>query len=260
MQTPNIIIKSSAGIPDYSSVPGFMMNKFNPDTDKTDSLKHVSSLGGQYGFFNHVFDTSESSKGEILNVCQYALLAIIPVVLLNKFMARMIPDPDPDASTIELITEITMQIVIILIGMILIHRAVTYVPTWSQFRYEPFILTNSILVFLIIVMSLNTKLGLKCSMLYDRFLDFLGWGDLSRNENEDNTHKKNKRYSTPASSSHNISQADNSSIGGGMDVSFPQLPVQSSTARAQSMPEMFGSSGSPIGLASANSLLGSAFH
>jgi hypothetical protein len=254
MQTPTVIMKSNSD-PTIYNLPGFINSGLQ--AEKTDSLKHISSLGGQYGFFNHVFDTSESSKAEILNICQYALLCVVPVVLLNKFMAKMIPDPDPDASTIELVTEIVMQTVIVLIGMIIIHRAVTYVPTWSQFRYEPFILTNSILVFLIIVMSLNTKLGLKCSMLYDRALDVMGWGS-TKNEDDD-APKNGKRYSATGASSHHISQSDNSSVGG------QPVQIQTNTSnRSQTIADMFGSSSTtpaaPSGLQSANSLLGSAFN
>jgi hypothetical protein len=37
-------------------------------------------------FFKHVFNFDDDSKGEILNIIQYALLAIIPIILLNKSM------------------------------------------------------------------------------------------------------------------------------------------------------------------------------
>jgi hypothetical protein len=262
MQVPTIVMKTKDDVPDYNSLPGYMPN-VGTEKDKMESLKHLSSLGGQYGFFQHVFDTSDSSKGEILNICQYALLAVIPVVVLNKLMARMIPDPDPDASSIELVTEIVIHIVVILLGMILIHRMVTYVPTWSQFRYEPFILTNSILVFLVIVMSLNTKLGLKCSMLYDRTMDYMGWGNSAESNSDPKEKGGRKRYDSASSAvSHHTSQADNSSLV--PDISFPSLlpPSQQNNSSGRSS---FGSgsspaTGDPFALQSANSLLGSAFN
>jgi hypothetical protein len=118
-----------------------------------------------------VFSTTEEGKAEIMNIAQYAVLAIIPIVLLNKTIQRFIPDADQDASTIELLAEVVIQVLIIFIGLVIIHRIISYVPTYSGYRYEPFILTNAILTFLVIVLSLQTKLGLKVNMLFDRVMD-----------------------------------------------------------------------------------------
>jgi hypothetical protein len=275
--TADILPGSSCLLLPHSSSSSSSSSSFGVDKASATTTKHVSSLGGQYGFFHHVFDTSDASKGEILNLCQYALLALVPVVLLNKLMARMIPDPDPDASSIELIAEIVMQMVLVLCGIILIHRVVTYVPTWSQFRYEPLVLTNSVIVFMVIVLSLNTKLGLKCSMLYDRTMDYLGLGGRDDDDNGGNSGSERKRYRGSGSESgsgsgahhhhHYGSQADSSSVGGITPLFLPP-PTPSGggggSRAAQGMAEFFGpaaasSGGAAVGLQSANALLGSAF-
>ena len=41
--------------------------------------------GGKTGFFKHVFNFNDESKSEMLNIVQYAVLALIPVIILNKY-------------------------------------------------------------------------------------------------------------------------------------------------------------------------------
>ena len=57
-------------------------------------------------FMSHVFSNTEEDKGELLNVSQYAVMGIIPIVALNKAVQRFIPEADPDKSSIELLAEI----------------------------------------------------------------------------------------------------------------------------------------------------------
>ena len=43
-----------------------------------------SSDDSNKSFFKHVFNFDDDSKSDILNIIQYALIAIIPIVILNK--------------------------------------------------------------------------------------------------------------------------------------------------------------------------------
>jgi len=119
-------------------------------------------------FLSHVFSTTEEGKAELLNVIQYAVLAIVPVVALNKTIQRIIPDVDPDKSSLEITIEILLQLVLLFVGIVLIHRIVSYVPTYSGFKYDPFVLTNVIIAFLVIVVSIQTKIGIKTNILVER--------------------------------------------------------------------------------------------
>ena len=122
-------------------------------------------------FINHVFSNSDEDKSELLNVVQYGLMAIIPVIILNKLIHRFIPEADPDKSSLELLVEMAIQVVLIFVGLILIHRIITYFPTYSGFKYENLSLTNIILAFLVIVLSIQSKLGLKGNILFDRVME-----------------------------------------------------------------------------------------
>jgi hypothetical protein len=128
----------------------------------------LESSGSRRSFFNHVFSTTEEGKGEVLNVLQYSLLGIVPIVILNKTLQRLIPDADSDKSSLEILVEVLVQLIIMFVGIVIIHRIISYVPTYSEFKYESLSLTNVILAFLVVVLSLQTKLGIKVNILVER--------------------------------------------------------------------------------------------
>ena len=172
-------------------------------------------------FLSHVFSTNEEGQAEILNVVQYGILGVIPVVVLNKLIQRFIPESDPEKSTLELLVEIFIQLIVMFCGIIVIHRIITYIPTYSGFKYESLALTNVILAFLIIVLSIQTKLGIKVNILVDRAYSLYEGDD---NGNKKDKVKKNVRVNNTQSSQHVISQADfldNPS----MQQTFPPAPV-----------------------------------
>ena len=156
-------------------------------------------------FIAHVFSTTEDGKAEILNVVQYALLAIVPIVALNKLIQRFIPEADLDKSALELLVEIFLQIVIMFCGIIVIHRTITFVPTYSGFRYEAFTLTNAVLAFMVLILSIQSKLGIKVNILYDRLLVI--WNGPDDSADAKKIHVRNGRYHE-GMQTHAPSQAD----------------------------------------------------
>jgi hypothetical protein len=143
-------------------------------------ILHETSESQPKTFFNHVFSTTEDGKAEILNVVQYSTLGVIPVVVLNKLIHRFIPDADPDKSTLEILVEIFLQLVAMFCGIVVIHRMITYIPTYSGFKYEGLALTNVILAFLILVLSIQTKMGLKVNILVDRLDELWNGSDYAK--------------------------------------------------------------------------------
>jgi len=131
-------------------------------------ILHEAREINRKSFLGHVFSTTEEGKAEILNVIQYASLGVVPVVVLNKLVQRFVPEADSDKSSLELLVEIFIQIIVMFCGIILIHRIITFVPTYSGFKYENMVLTNVVLAFLVIVLSIQTKLGIKVNILVDR--------------------------------------------------------------------------------------------
>jgi hypothetical protein len=221
-------------------------------------------IGGNKTFLSHVFSTTEESKAEILNVVQYASMGVIPIVLLNKLIQRFIPEADPESSTLEIVVEIFLQLIVMFCGMIVIHRAITFFPTYSGFKYETLTLTNVVLAFLIIVLSIQTKMGIKVNILVDRALEL--WNGSSYEEKRGA--RRNVRTSSPVSQ-HAHSQADyldNSQVQSG---TFPPAPV--ATTKQNSLMETYDNMlgggahrGMPaqsdyMGPMAANSMLGGSF-
>lgn len=210
-------------------------------------------------FFNHVFSSTDEGKAELLNTTQYALLGVVPIVVLNKLIQRFIPEADHDKSSMELVVEVFIQLIIMFCGVILIHRVITYFPTYSGFNYEHLSLTNVILAFLIIVLSIQTKLGLKVNILFDRINEL--WNGASM---DDKAGVRNK-VRVNGSAMHAPSQADYLENSGVQMDMFPPAPVptavkQPATSYDLSMrgnPAV--SQQAPMGPMAANSLLGGAF-
>jgi hypothetical protein len=137
--------------------------------ESLDELSKTSN--GKPGFFKHVFNFDEQSKAEMLNIVQYAVLALIPVVILNKLMQRFVPEADDEKGSIEITAEVLAQIITMFLVMLIIHRIITFVPTYSGEKYAEFNLTHIILAMLVIILSLQTKLGEKVSILVDRLIE-----------------------------------------------------------------------------------------
>lgn len=224
-------------------------------------LQEASSITKKT-FLSHVFSMSEESNAEILNVIQYSSLGVLPIIILNKSIQRLIPEADPDSSSIELLAEIFIQLVIMFVGIIIIHRIITYIPTYSGFKYENLTLTNVILAFLVIVLSIQTKLGIKVNILIDRAMEL--WNGPSTHEKKEGM-KNNMKVSKPVSQ-HSPSQADYLDNSGMQNGLFPPAPV--STTRQNSVMESYdhmmhtGGNG-PVqmdpGPMAANGLLGGSF-
>ena len=223
-------------------------------------LQEASSITKKT-FLSHVFSMTEESNAEVLNVIQYSSLGVLPIIVLNKSIQKFIPEADPDSSTIELLAEIFIQLVLMFVGIIIIHRVITYIPTYSGFKYENLNLTNVILAFLVIVLSIQTKLGLKVNILFDRALELWNGPTLEKKEGM----KDKMKVSRPVSQ-HTPSQADyldNSSMQNGL---FPPAPV--ATTKQNSVMESYdnmmhtGGNG-PVemnpGPMAANGLLGGSF-
>lgn len=207
-------------------------------------------------FFNHVFSGTDEGKAEILNVLQYVLLAIIPVILLNKSIQRFVPEADSEKSSLEILAEIFIQILIMFCGIILIHRIITYIPTYSGFKYEALNLTNVILAFLIIVLSIQTKLGIKVNIIVDRINELWNGAQVDQ---------KKKKQGGARHSPSRADVLDDSSLQTDM---FPPAPVSSTRqpATAHDMisnitqgPQNSGDMGSYMGPMAANGVLGGAF-
>ena len=124
-------------------------------------------------FLEHVFNFDEDTKSQLMNIVQYAVLAIIPIVVLNKGISKIIPEVDDEKESYLLVLEILGQSLLMFFGIFLVHRFVTYFRTYSETPYSPFHTTNIILLFLFIAVSFQTRIGEKTNILIDRLFDLI---------------------------------------------------------------------------------------
>jgi hypothetical protein len=138
-------------------------------------------------FLKHVFNFDDDSKSEILNIIQYSIISLIPIIILNKSMSNYVPEADDKKGSLELSAEILIQIIIMLIGLLIIHRIITYIPTYSGVKYPEFHIIFIILAILMITLSLQTKLGEKVSILVDRLMEL--WNGKTEKKGKNSTVK-----------------------------------------------------------------------
>ena len=167
------------------------------------------------GFIGHVFNFDEETKNQIFNLVQYSLLSIVPVVLLNKTIQKFIPEADDTKSNVELLAEIVGQTVILFVGMFFIHRLVTYVPTYSKVCYESFSLVSIVLSFLVIILSLQSRLGEKVNIIVERIAGSVGGNNNDGKQQQQQQQQANVKVTQPISGAngggapqHQPSQAD----------------------------------------------------
>ncbi len=84
------------------------------------------------GFMNHLLKFDGDTKGDLLNVIQYSILGLIPVVLFNKNILTLFPAAQEEKGNVELVVEVVGEIITIFLGIFLINRLITYIPTYSD--------------------------------------------------------------------------------------------------------------------------------
>lgn len=150
------------------------------------------------GFFAFVFDFNEENKSIMLNMVQYTLLAIIPIIIILRLTRNYTPEVDPTKGSLEIIIEVFGQLIFIILSIWFINRMIEYIPTWSTKPYVEFNHINFIISFVFILLTLQTKLGDKVRLLTDRAEET--WNG---KKSEDN---KNVKVKQPLA--HQPSQAD----------------------------------------------------
>lgn len=188
-----------------------------------DITKNVSK---PHGFFNHVFNFNDDSKDEMTNIIQYAVLAILPVIILNKATQRIIPEADDEKGTPEIVIEVVLQTVSMFLGILIIHRIITFIPTYSGAKYGALSVTSNILAVLVIILSLQTKLGEKVSILVERATEL--W-DGTSSSSKLKTKPSGVKVSQPILQNQQMTQ----SLGYGGSTPISQLPIAPQITKPQ---------------------------
>jgi hypothetical protein len=136
------------------------------------------------GFIKAVFPFDEDQKGLLLNIIQYSVLAIIPIFILLKLIKNYIPEAEDDKGSLVLFVEVIGQVVAIFMALYFIHKIIDYIPTYSGFKYGDVNIINIIPALLLILVTMQTKLGEKIEILADRAWDLYDGRPASNGSNK----------------------------------------------------------------------------
>jgi hypothetical protein len=123
------------------------------------------------GFIKTVFPFDENQKHSLLNIIQYTLLTIIPIVIILKLIKSYMPEADEENGSLVIFVEVIAQLLVMFFALYFIHKIVAYIPTYSGKIYEAFSITTTIPVILLLALTMQSKLSEKVQILIDRLVD-----------------------------------------------------------------------------------------
>jgi len=169
----------------------------------SESIKNTTEKSE--GFLKYMINFDEQQKGELLNMLQYTVLCIIPIIVILKIIKNYVPEENDDKGSLEIFAEVVAQILFIITSIWFINHLIRYLSPYSGVSYHKFNETNFILAFMLILITMQTKLGAKINILVDRVMD------LWNGRQESNDHKNvntNVKITQPLANIHQPSQAD----------------------------------------------------
>lgn len=115
-----------------------------------------------------IFSIDTLEKDTLFNLVQYVTISIIPLIIVLRGLKEYIPEEDDTKSSIEIIAEILIEIVIIVFSIWFINKVITHIPTYSQRDYPEMSLFPGMLPLIFILMTLQSKFSNKINILFDR--------------------------------------------------------------------------------------------
>lgn len=190
-------------------------------------------------FFNYVFNFDNDNKANMLNLIQYVLIGIIPVVLTLKTIKAYVPEEDDTKGCLEIGLEIAIQLFSIFFAIWFIDRIIRYIPTYSGVAYHKFNEINFVLPLLIILVTMQTKLGSKINIIAERAMDILNG---NQTPYVGKTNQANVKVSQPIFTPgiHQVSRAD--TLDNSIIAPPPQqMPGQNNISMIDALPNIVNS-------------------
>lgn len=201
------------------------------------SMEGGSSQLSVSGFFNHIFNFDNDNKAAMLNLVQYLLLGLIPVVLVLKGIKCVVPEEDDFKGTPEIVLEVAMQLFAIFFAIWFIDKMIRYFPTYSGVNYHKFNELNFVIPLLIVLVTMQTKLGAKINILAERVMELWN-GTQATNGQVGNTNHGGIRVSQPIVTPgiHQVSRAD--ALDNTINPQAGQMPAQNNVSMIDALPNM----------------------
>uniref|UniRef100_A0A6C0HNR9 Uncharacterized protein n=1 Tax=viral metagenome TaxID=1070528 RepID=A0A6C0HNR9_9ZZZZ len=133
----------------------------------------ISNTPEKNGFFSYVFNFDTENKNAIFNMLQYGALSIIPVILTLRLIKSIIPEDDETKGSLEITFEVIAQLSVLILAVWYTNKIIRYIPTYTGSPYSSFSETSAIIPFVIILITMQTKLGAKVNLLVDRVTEYI---------------------------------------------------------------------------------------
>ena len=147
----------------------YIFMDFNTHVNETVGQLHRSNaMAIPTNFVNYVFDFRPENRNQLLNLIQYTLIAFLPVILTLRLIKYTIPVDTDSKTTIEIALEVIAEVILIVLAIWFTNRIIQYIPTYSGTAYPTNNGVGFIVPFVIILSTLQTKLGAKLNILIDR--------------------------------------------------------------------------------------------
>lgn len=130
------------------------------------------------GFFSYVFKLSRFKQEDLMNIVQYLMLAVVPVMLFIYFTKKYFPSVSDDYSSMYIFIITFIELIFMIIGIFFIDRMINYIPTYSGKYYETINLTTVILVFMIFMFLTTGGFKKRAYTLLHRFDDWFTIDDM----------------------------------------------------------------------------------
>ncbi len=126
--------------------------------------------GKKVNFFTHVFNFDDESRQDMSNIAQYTVIGIVLVLLWNKVLETYSPLVDPDKAAAILIAEVAVQVSVLFIGLMFLHRIIEFIPTLSGVKYAPMNLITVILPALVLLLQDTSNVGMKVRLIWEKIM------------------------------------------------------------------------------------------
>ena len=138
-------------------------------------------------FLSHMFSFDNDTKNELMNIGQYAVISIIPLIALVKLVDNLLPNFDPTKGNIEIVAEILIHLTLLIVVVFLVDRFVKFIPTYSGKSHKAINFLNIVIMFYLT----SDKMGEKITELSNRVNDMWN-GSLKPVEGNENKKDANK--------------------------------------------------------------------
>jgi len=152
-------------------------------------------MGGEHSetsFISHMTELNDKDKASLLNLAQYTVVAILPLIIFIYIMKNYLPKFNEHKGSLEILIEVVLQLVLVMLVFWVIHRFILFLSVYSGVAYESINLLNIVLPVIFILFTLDTNVSKKVNLIVNRVLIYLGFnpeafGSLEYSETDEDT-------------------------------------------------------------------------